>query len=290
MRDEAGHKIAPEMVTKLKIVLRTRLSTSNIFYFMSGTIVLVAVIYLTILPVLQDLEFVKTLGGTDKLGDSFGIISSIFSGLAFAGLIWAILLQRQDLTLQRYELKLTREELSGQKQALMNQNDNMQRSNSHKVLSDLLLEYRSPAMFSAIRIVWQFYRENKANFVEVYLKQWKKDKRILEKLSGDKVSVYEQQTLHYKRRLVVSFYVLAAGLVSIDVISKEDFHIYWGEEDLDILKKIAIPIDLAFAMDELGLSESEVCSNKTTNLLLQLFDEEMHIPNIIARMKSENLI
>jgi len=56
VRDEAGHKIAPEMVTKLKIVLRTRLSTSNIFYFMSGTIVLVAVIYLTILPVLQDLE------------------------------------------------------------------------------------------------------------------------------------------------------------------------------------------------------------------------------------------
>lgn len=38
-------------------------------------------------------------------GDSFGYVNSLFSGLAFAGVIYAILLQRKELELQREELK-----------------------------------------------------------------------------------------------------------------------------------------------------------------------------------------
>lgn len=45
-------------------------------------------------------------------GDSFGVINTLFSGLAFAGIIAALFLQRKDLSLQRDELKLTRKELS----------------------------------------------------------------------------------------------------------------------------------------------------------------------------------
>ncbi len=37
-------------------------------------------------------------------GDSFGILNSLFSGLAFAGIIITILLQRDELRLQREEL------------------------------------------------------------------------------------------------------------------------------------------------------------------------------------------
>jgi hypothetical protein len=44
-------------------------------------------------------------------GDMFGAINALFSGLAFAGVIYTILLQRQELKLQRKELKLTRQEL-----------------------------------------------------------------------------------------------------------------------------------------------------------------------------------
>ncbi len=47
-----------------------------------------------------------------QFGDSFGIITSLFSGLAFIGLIITILLQRDELALQREELGLTRKELS----------------------------------------------------------------------------------------------------------------------------------------------------------------------------------
>lgn len=45
-------------------------------------------------------------------GDLFGSINALFSGLAFAGLIVAILLQRQELQLQREELQETRQELA----------------------------------------------------------------------------------------------------------------------------------------------------------------------------------
>ena len=41
----------------------------------------------------------------------FGVVNSLFSGLAFAGLIYTIILQRKELALQRKELILTRNEL-----------------------------------------------------------------------------------------------------------------------------------------------------------------------------------
>lgn len=44
-------------------------------------------------------------------GDTFGALNALFAGLAFAGIIYTILLQREELQLQRKELELTREEL-----------------------------------------------------------------------------------------------------------------------------------------------------------------------------------
>jgi hypothetical protein len=47
-----------------------------------------------------------------QFGDLFGAANALFSGLAFASLIYTIHLQRQELSLQRKELELTRIELS----------------------------------------------------------------------------------------------------------------------------------------------------------------------------------
>ncbi len=44
-------------------------------------------------------------------GDTFGAINSLFSGLALAGIIYTIYLQKTELGLQRKELKYTRKEL-----------------------------------------------------------------------------------------------------------------------------------------------------------------------------------
>ena len=66
-----------------------------------------------------------TLGNVDKagvFGDSFGVLTALFSGLAFAGIVFTILLQREELALQGDELKLTREELIRQHRTLKRQN------------------------------------------------------------------------------------------------------------------------------------------------------------------------
>ena len=55
----------------------------------------------------------KNKGG--QFGDSFGVINALFSGLAFAGVICAILLQKKDLDLQRSAIE-------GQKEAFQKQN------------------------------------------------------------------------------------------------------------------------------------------------------------------------
>jgi hypothetical protein len=55
-------------------------------------------------------------GETDRgtFGDMFGAVNSLFSGLAFAGIIYTILLQRNELELQREELRSTRAEFEQQ--------------------------------------------------------------------------------------------------------------------------------------------------------------------------------
>lgn len=46
-----------------------------------------------------------------QFGDSYGALNTLFSGLAFAALITAVMLQTKELALQRKELQDTREEL-----------------------------------------------------------------------------------------------------------------------------------------------------------------------------------
>jgi len=46
-----------------------------------------------------------------QFGDMFGALNTLFSGAAFLGVIYAILLQKEELGLQRKELELARGEL-----------------------------------------------------------------------------------------------------------------------------------------------------------------------------------
>ena len=71
-------------------------------------------------------------------GDMFGAVNTLFSGLAFAGIIFAIILQSKELELQRSELELTREELKGQKEQLQNQNTTLQFQNAENTFFQMV--------------------------------------------------------------------------------------------------------------------------------------------------------
>lgn len=49
-----------------------------------------------------------TLEKAAAIGDSYGVVNALFSGLAFGGLIWTILLQRNDIRNQQLEAKRTK--------------------------------------------------------------------------------------------------------------------------------------------------------------------------------------
>lgn len=74
-------------------------------------------------------------------GDMFGAVNALFSGLAFAGVIFAILLQREELSLQRKELELTRSELAGQKNEMELQNKTLLKQKFENTFFSLLEQH-----------------------------------------------------------------------------------------------------------------------------------------------------
>ena len=64
-------------------------------------------------------QFGENPMGPGEFGDMFGAVNALFSGLAFAGVILAILLQRQELKLQREELARSSKAQEAQERALV---------------------------------------------------------------------------------------------------------------------------------------------------------------------------
>lgn len=85
----------------------------------------------------------KDMADRGTFGDMFGAINALFSGLAFAGVIYAIFLQRNELSLQRTELELTRKELEGQKLQMQAQNETFKRQNFENTFFNLLDQHNS---------------------------------------------------------------------------------------------------------------------------------------------------
>ncbi len=84
-----------------------------------------------------------------QFGDMFGAVNSLFSGLAFAGVIFTIYLQRQELALQRKELELTRTQLARSadaqeksEQALTRQVDALERTARLNALNSVIGHYK----------------------------------------------------------------------------------------------------------------------------------------------------
>lgn len=86
-------------------------------------LILIIVIGLVIISSLWLWNYNKAFEG--EFGDKFGIVNSLFSGLAFAGIIITIYMQKHELELQRRELKATREVFDKQSKIMTDQqNDN----------------------------------------------------------------------------------------------------------------------------------------------------------------------
>ena len=102
-------------------------------YLFFGVVIVLWILAIIVLPLCF-----PNIEKRGQFGDSFGVVNALFSGLALAGVIYAIILQKNELELQREELKETRKEIRGQKEQLEAQNQTLQKQNFESSFFQLL--------------------------------------------------------------------------------------------------------------------------------------------------------
>lgn len=62
-----------------------------------------------------------------QFGDIFGAVNALFSGFAFMGLLWSLIMQQRQILIQQEELKLQRAELQEQRKEMASSRGELQR-------------------------------------------------------------------------------------------------------------------------------------------------------------------
>lgn len=104
------------------------------------------------------LFFINNSDERGQFGDMFGAVNALFSGLAFAGLIITLILQRRELELQRQELALTRKEMEDQTAEFEKQNETLKIQRFENTFFNMLSQFQE--VVSSLSISAQINGEN----------------------------------------------------------------------------------------------------------------------------------
>src|SRR5687768_11808438 len=91
---------------RLNVKVRKQLKKVESFVFYIVLVSIAWLLYAILIP-----RVYSEMTERGQFGDSFGALNTLFSGFAFAGIIFTIILQKRELALQRRELEYTRKEL-----------------------------------------------------------------------------------------------------------------------------------------------------------------------------------
>lgn len=94
--------------------------SKSLFIFI--TVLAIVLWYTNFLAATNWVVFPILLGERGTFGDTFGAVNSLFSGLAFIGLFYAIQMQRYEVSIARQELKITQDIFDEQQRNLSSQN------------------------------------------------------------------------------------------------------------------------------------------------------------------------
>lgn len=161
-----------------------------------------------------------------QMGDSFGVLNTLFSGLAFAGIVFTIFLQKKELGLQRNELKLTREEFTTNRLTnILYQQINIQQ----KAISEFKINTFAFDVKSASN---PDYSGNSA-FLYLYKKLSSfitpsDDERTKEQLLADKVAHYTKHLVEYVKHeeAIIDFSARTSNSVRVlkNILAKSDLN------------------------------------------------------------------
>ena len=105
------------------------------------------------------LFFINNSDERGQFGDMFGAVNALFSGLAFAGLIITLILQRRELELQRQELALTRKEMEDQTAEFEKQNETLKIQRFENTFFQMLSQFQE--VVNSLMIRYKFHGEYK---------------------------------------------------------------------------------------------------------------------------------
>ncbi|MDY6419894.1 MAG: putative phage abortive infection protein [Succinivibrio dextrinosolvens] len=151
-------------------------------------IVMVLVLFLINLCLIF-LPFDKDERGT--FGDQFGAVNALFSGLAFAGLIYTIILQRHDLKLQRRdlryqrrELELTRKEMEEQTAEFEKQNETLKIQRFENTFFNMLSQFQEVVNSLSV-LVTSSGGDYESTGLDVFQVLYEKSTVYVEGINGD---------------------------------------------------------------------------------------------------------
>jgi len=134
------------------------------------TLLIILVIFIWLLSAVLIIVFLEDWSNRGSFGDLFGAVNGLFSGLAFAGLIYTIVLQKRDLELQRTEIQMNRAELKKSSSA---------QQKSEKALSEQVDLMRITSRLNALNTIINYYnlQISSPNTTEENLQKFKEKRR-----------------------------------------------------------------------------------------------------------------
>ena len=137
---------------------------------------LLVVVSIWLLSAVFIIYFLDDWSSRGTFGDLFGAVNALFSALAFAALIYTIVLQREEIKENREEIKLNRKELS--KSSKLQQK-------AQQVLVEQVEQTHLSAKMNAMRTLVDYYNNqisNPKNSEEIIEKAKQKRKEIISQI------------------------------------------------------------------------------------------------------------
>ena len=202
-------------------------------------------------------------------GDSFGALTALFNALAFAGLLLAVLLQRQDLELQRMELHETRAVLVEQQQQLESQAEATKKQVFESTLFRLIDALRT--VVSTIQFTANNFRSSGTSAIHHLAIQLRdRDNQSLLNPEATPISaakVFEEWSLTHHHALTQYFSLAAVVVQFIERSDRTDKIFYF-----DLFRATLSPGEL-FLLFHFGLNNHRVPSFKPIAEKYGLFED-----------------
>ena len=208
-----------------------------------------------------------------SFGDTFGAINSLFSGLALAGIIYTIYLQKTELSLQREELKYTREELKRTADA---QESSVKMMNEQLRINNIpFFDFSSKIINSEPCVLITNKSNNPAFNVDIWLffSQFEDENPFREFVKENVIGLFQENYLTKELKLIdgETWGIVERGISNF--ISKES--------------KIKIPINYSLELDyfEIFIQYCDSLGNNYFQILTFTNSDKNTIPYLLSELR-----